>query len=284
MLSGTRYRLDQQVGLQKRLGEDILRASTDISTRKRIQAPSDDPAAAARVADIQRAQMNKAAWTLNTNAALSLSDRVDGSLDTAATQMDRAKTLMLAASNATMSDTDREAIAVEIEGIAVDLAALSQEVDSRGQKLFADGAALAYPVGATVSVQAGATRAGIFDAITTAAGPKDLSAILSDAAIAIRTPDRAERDLANDVSLAELDAASNSISDAHAEQGVRATRLTAIRERLADSTLIDREERSGLEDTDIDTAVAEMKARLVALEAAQAVLAKMSKNNLFDLI
>lgn len=284
MLSGTRYRLDQQAGLQKRLGEEILRASTDISTRKRIQAPSDDPAAAARVADIQRAQMNKAAWTQNTNAALSLSDRVDGSLETVATQMDRAKTLMLAASNATMSDTDREAIAVEIEGIAVDLAALSQEADSRGQKLFADGAALAYPVGATISVQAGATRAGIFDAITTAAGPKDLSAILADAAAAIRLPDRTERDTANDVSLAELDAASDSISDARGEHGVRATRLTAIRERLADSTLIDKEERSGLEDTDIDTAVTEMKARLVALEAAQAVLAKMSKNNLFDLI
>lgn len=284
MISGTRYRLDRQVNLQKKLGEDIARASIDISTRKRIQGPSDDPAAAARIADIQRGQMNKAAWTLNASTALSLSDRVENSLDTLATQLDRAKTLMLSASNATLSAGDREAIAIELEGIATDLDALSHEQDSRGQKLFATGAALAYPVGATVSVAAGSSRTGIFDGIATAGGPKDLSAIFADAAAAIRVTDPVDRDTATTTSIAEIDAASGAIADAHAEQGVRAARLTAIRDRLADSDLIDTEERSGLEDTDIELTVIKMKAKLTALEAAQAVLAKASKTSLFDLI
>lgn len=284
MISGTRYQLERQISMQRRLGEQIARANIDIVSETRLQAPSDDPAAAARVADIQRSQMNKAAWTLNTNAALSLSDRVEGALDTVTAQIDRAKTLMLSAANATLSDSDRAAVAQEIEGIATDLAALSQGTDSRGQKLFATGSALTYPVGATVSVQAGATRAGIFDTIATAGGPKDLAAILADAAAAVRLPDRDAREAATSLSLAEVDAASDSVVNAHSEQGVRASRLTAIRDRLAASSLTDTEERSGLEDPDAESTIIRMKAKMVALDAAQAVLAKMSKNSLFDLI
>ncbi len=284
MIAGTRYRLTQQVSLQQKLSREIARAQTDISTQKRIQAPSDDPSASARIADIQRGQSNETAWAANTDAAIALSDRVDANLTTLATNVDRAKTLMLAASNATLSDGDRASIATELRGIAEDVAALSRERDSRGQPLYAATAALAYPVGAALSVQAGAVRAKIFDGIATAAGPKDLAAILTDAADAIVLADPAEREAATTISLAEIDAAADSIADAHGEQGVRATRLESIRERFADTRLVNAAERSGLEDTDIEATAVSLQAKLTALLAAQAVLAKTSQRSLFDLI
>lgn len=283
MIAGTRYRLTQQVSLQQKLSRDIARAQIDISTQKRIQAPSDDPSATARIADLRRTQSNETAWAANTEAAIALSDRVDTSLTTLAGNIDRAKTLMLAASNATLSPSDRSAIATELRGIAEDVAALSQERDSRGQPLYAADQALAYPVGAAVTVKAGAVRAGIFDGIATAGGPKDLSAILTDAADAIGLPD-ATREAATTTSLAEIDAAAGSIADAHGEQGVRATRLESIRNRLADTKLVNAAERSGLEDTDIEATVVTLQAKLTALQAAQAVLAKTSQRTLFDLI
>ena len=48
MISGTRYRLDQEINRQLGLSRDIARAQTQLSTQKRIQSPSEDPVAAAR--------------------------------------------------------------------------------------------------------------------------------------------------------------------------------------------------------------------------------------------
>lgn len=281
----TRYRLSQQIAMQSRLSQEIARASLDISSTKRLQGPSDDPVAAARVADIQRGQSNEAVWAGNVSAGLLLSDRVETSMDTLADNVDRAKTLMLQASNATLSASDRATIATELRGIAEDVAALAAERDPRGQPLYATlDQRLAYPVGANVTVEAGARAAGLFTGLATVGGPKDLAAILTDAAAAIAMPDPALRETATNASLAELDVAAGAVADAHGEQGVRAARLTAIGERLTQVKLSTAEERSSLEDTDIEATVTQLQAKMTALQAAQAVLAKISQRSLFDMI
>ena len=281
----TRYRLARQVAMQQQLSREIARANTDISSQKRLQGPSDDPAAAARIAEIQRNQSDEAVWTQNVSVALAMSDRVETSLDTVGVNLDRAKTLMLQASNGTLNATDRATIAAELRGIAEDLAALAGEKDSRGQPLYATtGERLAYPVGPGVSVAAQAQAAGIFTGIATAGGPKDLSAILADAASAIELPDQAEREAASTLALGELDAARNSVADALGDQGVRSARLTAIADRLDSTKIVAAEERSRLEDTDIEATVIQLQAKMTALQAAQAVLAKISQRTLFDLI
>ena len=43
MISGTRYRLDQEINRQLSLSREIAKAQTQLSTQKRIQSPSEDP-------------------------------------------------------------------------------------------------------------------------------------------------------------------------------------------------------------------------------------------------
>ena len=49
MISGTRYRLTVEINRQAELARDIARSQAEVSTSKRILAPSDDPTGAARV-------------------------------------------------------------------------------------------------------------------------------------------------------------------------------------------------------------------------------------------
>jgi flagellar hook-associated protein 3 FlgL len=68
------------------------------------------------------------------------------------------------------------------------------------------------------------------------------------------------------------------------EHGVRAARIDAVRERLEAGSLQIEEERSGLEDTDISRVVAQINAKQLTLEAAQAAFARINRNTLFDLL
>lgn len=284
MIAGTRYRLTQMVAQQTRLSQDIARAQTEISTQTRIQAPSDDPLAASRIAQLTRAAADETRWAANADAAISLNDRVETNLTSLGDLMDRAKTLMLQASNDTLSASDRSAIATELRGLASDVTGLGDASDSRGQKLFADDAALSYPVGAAITVRAGGVKAGIFTGLATAGGAKDLTAILTDAAAAIETTDADARATATAASLAEVDVGVAGVTDARAELGVRSDRLASIKERFAETRRVNAEERSSLEDIDINETVIRLQAKMTALSAAQALLAKTTSKGLLDYI
>src|SRR5438093_672464 len=75
MISGTRYRLTMEINRQTALAGDIAHSQTEISTGKRIQAPSDDPVAAARISSIARTQANDTAFASNLNLASALAAR-----------------------------------------------------------------------------------------------------------------------------------------------------------------------------------------------------------------
>src|SRR3954468_16008926 len=114
MINGTRYRLAMEVNRQIALSRDIARTQTEISTAKRIQAPSDDPVAAARISSIARSQANDTAFKSNLNLATALSDRADTTLKAVGIALDRASELMVAGANGTLSNSDRATIALEL--------------------------------------------------------------------------------------------------------------------------------------------------------------------------
>ena len=134
MISGTRYRLTVEINRQAELARDIARSQAEVSTGKRILAPSDDPTGAARVAEIGRSQADEVAWSRNLDTAATLASRADTTLESVATAMDRAKELMLAAASGTLSADNRATIAAELNGIAVDIASLIDARDARGYR------------------------------------------------------------------------------------------------------------------------------------------------------
>ena len=284
MISGTRYRLDQEINRQLALSRDIAKAQTQLSTQKRIQSPSEDPVAAARISSIGRAQANDAAWKSNLNLATSLAERADTALKAAGNAFDRVTELMTQGATGTLSDGDRATIALELRSIAAELSSLKDSKDSRGNALFMSGYSLRIPVQSGVQVIAVGTREEVFESVATAGGPKDLAAIVSDAADALELTDPTARKAAVAASVDEVKAAVDHVSTQRGEQGALANRVDQLLERQADTEVQMKEERSGLEDTDIQAVVARLSSQQLSLQAAQAVFARINENTLFDIL
>lgn len=284
MISGTRARLTAEIARQTRLAQEIARGQADISSNTRLQAPSDDPAAAARVADIRRTQADQKIWSANLEAASGVAAQVDTTLKGVGTAIDRARELMLSASTDTLSASDRAAIAIELRGIADDIQGYAAETDSRGYPLFPTTDALLIPISSSVRVAATASRGAIFGNVPTGAGPADLEQIIRAAADATEIADKTQRTAASAAALTDIEAASDHMSAVRGEQGVRAARIDSVRERLASSGLLLDEERGGLEGTNIEETVARISALKLSLDAAQAVFARVNQRTLFDLL
>jgi flagellar hook-associated protein 3 FlgL len=284
MISGTRYRLDQEINRQLSLSQQIAKAQTQLSTQKRIQSPSEDPVAAARISSIGRSQANEAAWKSNLNLAASLGERADTALKAAGTAFDRVTELMTQGATGTLSDQDRETIALELRSIATELTSLKDSKDSRGNALFMSGYSLRIPVQSGVQVIAVGTREEVFESVATAGGPKDLAAIVSDAAAALEITDPTARKAAVSTSVDEVVAAVDHVATQRGEQGALANRVDQLLDRQADTEVQMKEERSGLEDTDVQAVVARLSSQQLSLQAAQAVFARVNQSTLFDIL
>ena len=284
MISGTRYGLSAEINRQARLGGDVARMQTEISSGKRVLAPSDDPVAAARISQIARVQADQLSWTYNVETAGALASGADSALANVAAAVDRAGELMVLARSETLSDENRATIAVELRGIAETIAGTAETKDSRGRPLFATGDALALPIGDDLTIVPVPGRETIFGGVQTANGPSDLVSIVKRAADAMAESDPASRRVATGSALEAVQAAAQHVAGARSDLGVRAQRIDQARERLQGSEMDLAEERSDLEDTNISELVAKLQAKKLSLEAAQSVFARINRNTLFDLI
>jgi flagellar hook-associated protein 3 FlgL len=283
MISGTRYRLSVEINRQTALAGEIADLQAQISTGKRLQAPSDDPAAAAQIAQLARAQANEGAWKSNLDSAAALADRADTALQSVADRLDRAVELVVSARSATLSAENRATIASELNGIADELATLADSPDPRGHPLFRSGTALAIPVHAGGTIAPVASRETVFGNVATAAGTSDIIAIVRGAASAATEPD-ATRETDLSAAIDAVNAAAAHIAAARGNQGVTAHRIEQLQEGLAQSGLQLNEQRAGLESTDLVEAIAKLQSRQLSLQAAQSVFAHVNQSTLFDLL
>ncbi len=272
-MTGVRFRIDADIARQGQLAARIARGQADISSGKRIQAASDDPAASVRVAQLRRTQTNETAWRTNVDNGISLAARADATLGSVATLLDRARELATNGASETLSDKDRATIALELRTIADEMDSLTRATDATGQRVFPD-APLRVPVGDSLTLTATTSRADAFDI----AG-RDMATILRDAATGITT-NTAGRAAA----LAGVTAAVDHVATVRGEQGARAARFDALRDRLIDSNTAIAEERSSIEDTDLAATIARVQADQLALDAAQGLFARINRRTLFDLL
>ena len=283
MITGTSARVTAEVNRQSALAGDIAKLQTQVSTQKRLSGPSDDPVAAQRIANIRRTSSNEDAYAANADSAATMATRVDASMTTLSTSLVRVRELVIQSSNATYSAADRAAAATELRGIASDIDALSVAKDSRGQPLYPDQV-LAVPIADGKAVAATTTKAALFGSVQTAGGVRSLSDIVNAAADGLELTDPDARAAASATSLDAVAAATSHVADAHAEQGVRAARIDAQSNALADSKTDLATEREGLEATDMTSAIALIQSKLTTLQAAQTVFGKINQTNLFDLL
>lgn len=283
MIGGTSFRLTSEMNRQAALARQIERGQIEISTAKRIQAASDAPIDAARISEIGRTQANEASWKSNLDLAYALAAGADTALGATGNATIRANELIIAGANGTLSATNRAALALELRAIAAEIAGLKESRDARGNRLFISDFSLQIPVAAGLAVTAAGTREEVFESVPTANGPRDLAAIIADAADALEAPD-ATRAAAIARATAEVAAGAEHVSAMRGQQGSRGARIDQFIERAATRKLQLGEERSALESTDVTEVIARLQAADLTLKAAQAVFARVNQNTLFDLL
>lgn len=275
MINATGNRMMREIQRQSRLSGDVADSQVQISSGKRLQRASDDPVAAARVANIRAKQSDGAAWARNVTLGTSLVNQADTALSSASSLLARAQELTLAAANPTASASDRATIAAEIAAIADEMDVLAASKSPLGGPLFATGSPMAMRFDDNTVFAPTPSRSAAFEIAGTA-----ISQGLRTASTAIATGNTAQ--IAT--SLTDVKTSIDHVANVRAEIGINAGRLDRLRDAQAGNSISLAAERSSLEDTDLSAAIAKLNGQTITLEAAQAAFARINRRTLIDIL
>src|SRR5690606_7258102 len=258
MINAVGNRMTREIARQQKLADALERTQIQISGGKKLLRMSDDPVAARRIATIGTTQASMTAWSSNVNAASALVSQADGVMKSVSDLMSRARELTLAATSDTANPADRATIAAELGTIADELDALAATRDSNGEPVFAAGAARVMLFDSDVTFAPVPSAADVF-----VVGGNSLSTGIRDAAAAVAANDKA----AMNASLGVLDTAISHVADEHAKIGLSGGRLDRIGDSLAARGITLKDERSVVEDTNLEEAIAQLHAQDLTLQA-----------------
>ncbi len=276
-LTGTRLSLE--IGRQMTLAQNVLKTQIQIATGKRVERASDDPGAAARIAELARAQGNVESWAGNVTLGQSLASHADSILSQLSDRVVQAQSIYVSAGDSALGTDYRAGVAAELRSLASEMDEMAATKSSLDQPLFASGSNPSIPVGDGLTIAPVPAANEVFQT-----GGVSLSQQLRDAAAALEISDPKQRAAAYSQSVQQLGAMVEHVATVRSDVGVRANRLDALQNRLATQKIDLASERSGLEDTDITLAVAQLNSQQLTLEAAQAAFARISKQTLFDIL
>jgi flagellar hook-associated protein 3 FlgL len=128
---------DHGIDVLARRQSEMNALQEQITTGKRVNRASDDPAGAARaeraMANVGRSETSQRA----VDASRVLMTQTESTLGDAGTLLQRARELMVSAGNATYGDDERQGIAVELQALRDQLLTLANSGDGAGTYLFA---------------------------------------------------------------------------------------------------------------------------------------------------
>ncbi|MFS2109334.1 flagellin [Sphingomonas sp. Sphisp140] len=272
------------------------KTQTQIATTKLGITAASDAAAYIKLQQIQRATTGDATYKSNITIAQGVTAQTDQTLESVETQMQRALELATRAKSDTLSASDRASIGEELDSIRDTLFALANTKDDiRGQPLFggatgdtayvknADGSISfagtgepsAIPIGDGESVQPTISGERVFSP----AGA-DMFAVLGSLSAALKSGTDVQA--AGAAALDGINASLDTVALARASVGARGARLDLQADRLTEVAETRETTRSGIEDTDIPTAVANLQKTLTVLQATQASFTKLTSVSLFD--
>ena len=277
----------------QKLAAQFDNLNEQISTGKKLIAPSDDSVGYQRLQVINRANADGVQDAANVTIAQSVLQQAGTSLSQMTEQLQRASELVIQAKTGTNSASAADAIATELEGILQSIVSLANGKDARGMPLFggkdadaaavtlgaggslgfAEGKAAAMPIGDGQSVEA-TVNAKDFLSVE---GGGDLGSALTTIVAALRA-DATVPEGASDT----LTAVSDQVVATQTSLGAREARVDLQAAQIK-SAADDREvTRSGIEDADVTETVIELQKTMTILQATQASFSKLSSLSLFD--
>ena len=269
-----------EIRRQQQLSKDIVEGQTAISTGISLTKPSDNALAWVQVSDLARAQSQQAAWTTNVSYATNRAGNAEANLTEMNNLLTRAQELVTATRNGSLNDSSRAAFIEELKGIKESIGGLLNQKDYQGTSVFDDGQNVVVPVSRGLNIAVVGTRQSVSEGIDVGGTPMSLDDILDQAIAAVETGD----DAALATALDSVKAGQGHVTVELTRQGVRSDRLDVIGTRLADVDITLTERRQALESTDLPTTISMVQAKLLQLNAAQSLYARINQQTLFDLI
>ncbi len=280
MVGITNKTLTAEIRRQQQLSQSIIAGQTAISSGVTLTKPSDNALAWVQVSDIGRAQAQQAAWQANVSYGTTRAATAESNLDEIDSLLQRAQDLVTSARNGSLNDTSRSALVEDLKTIRTTIGELLNQKDYQGVPVFDDGQSVLVPVSRGLNLAVVGTRQQVSEDIDVDGTAMSLDDILDRSITAISSG--TDSDIAS--ALDGIQAGQGHIVIELAKQGVRSDRLDVMGTRLTNVDLDLTERRSTLESTDLAQVISDVQAKLLQLNAAQSVFARINKQTLFDLI
>ena len=301
----------QQTSVNSMLNQQskLNQTQMQMNAGKKILTPSDDPAAASRIIDLNQSIKQTEQYQSNINAASQRLTLEDGVLQSSFDILNRIKELGVQGLNATYNSDDRATIATEMEELNKQLVGYANTQNANGEYLFSGFKSTTQPfskdpnnagaysyAGDTNqrSIQIGETRQiadgdpgnNVFGT-PTGGGPSP-SAVLVPGSITniFEAIDQFAKDLRanapNQASLGDVSSALGKILNAQSSVGARLNALDSQEGFNTDYVLNTKTVLSETEDLDYAEAVSRFTQQTVALQASQQAFAQVKKLSLFN--
>jgi flagellar hook-associated protein 3 FlgL len=269
---------------------NLARLQEQATSQRAFSAPSDDPAAAARVLDLHAAQRLNTQFGRNIDDGLTWLTTADNSLTSSIGLLQRARDLTTQGANTGALDpTALEAIAVELEGIRSELLA---QANTRvlGRSVFAgtsDAAAFA-PDYSFSGVAGDEVHRRISEGETVRVDASGAEAFGVGGASAFALLDNIVADLRSGQNvgarLGEIDERLNTMLGVQGAVGARQNQVLRAKEAALDATVSLEAQRAAAEDVDTVEVLVKLRAQELVYQSALSVTARVLQPTLLDFL
>jgi flagellar hook-associated protein 3 FlgL len=284
-----------------RNAEAIARLQAQIGSGLRIQLPSDDPVAAARLLRIQREESSLSQYNNNIGKVSDNLRIQEAHLQSSSDAVLSVRDLLLWASTGSNSGEDLSAIASQLSSLEDSLVSFFNAKDESGNYLFSgtlsDSPAVSfdpltgqYTMTGNDEQRQAVVGNGVLigDNVTAKQILGDDADLLNDLHTLVESLKSSPADPATlaqlKSTLEQLDVTHGNILGAITEMGGRQNTLTLMAESNADVSLVNQKVQGDLSQLDMGGAFLEVSAYELAMQASQKVYSRVATISLFDLI
>lgn len=289
------------------LGMSTLRQQAEdvqsqLASGQKLSRSSENPVVASRLRQLARSESLAEIDTVNANRATADLSLTGQALSSFTQFGQRVKEIALAASNDTLTTSQRAAYGVELKGIHDSMVALANSRDSAGHSLFGgEMAGDPYSLdGSGNAVYGGTASAGeisLGDGQTVARGmtgpevlnfsvggsPTNFLAVVKGLGDALQSGAANTSQVARDT-LTAIDTGLDTISTAQTVVGSRLSWIDLTTEHRTNVGELRADEQEQIGQTDIPTAMAKLTQMTTVLEASQASFTKLAGLSLFEML
>lgn len=277
---------------------ELAKTQQQLSTGQKNLAPSDDPAAATRILDLNQVIETTDQFQRNADFADTRLTLEESVLTNVGDILQSIRELSVRANNDSLSASDRLAIAVEVRVNIDGLIQIGNSQDANGEYLFSgfktdtepfshdglgnfsyagDQGQRNLQIGAKRQVAVGDSGENVFMRVDDGAGGvSSMFDTLYDFATDL------EANIPSDTTLTRLDSALDTVLNTRASIGARMNMIDEQKSANDSFNIVLKENRSSLEDLDYAEAISRFEQQILALQASQQSFVKIQGLSLFN--